>query len=84
MKAKIKTTLAIAGIAIALVAASQSVNPVAHKNEMKVNAKPAFPCYSEYEVIYLMTLNQWPRQTAVEVLDLSCQSAQHSEKSTGD
>jgi len=66
MKAKVKTILVIAGTAIALVAASQSVNPHPVKGEEKVK------CYTEDEVRYLMRVNQWPRQAAVEVLDLSC------------
>lgn len=68
MKAKIKTILVIAGTAIALVAASQSVNPTPQPGDEKVNG----PCYSEEDVRLLMDSNQWSRQAAVEVLELSC------------
>lgn len=68
MKAKIKTLLVIAGTAIALVAASQSVNPAAKR----VKKQPNVPCYSEEDVQLLMKANHWNRVYAVEALELSC------------
>jgi hypothetical protein len=67
MKAKVKSALVIAGIAIALVAASQSVNP-----ERKSEGKRQTECFSESDVRVLMDANGWTFDEATQVLTLSC------------
>jgi len=68
MKANFKVLPVLVGAAIALVAASQSVNPSLQGTSEKVKT----PCYSEEEVQMLMDATHWTRQAAEKILQQSC------------
>jgi hypothetical protein len=76
MKADKQLTVGIATAIIAVLVASQSVNPatggekVKHEHEKKVTPKRF---YSDEEVEFLVNANHWTRAEAIKVLDLSTQ-----------
>jgi len=73
MKAQKKLTVGVAVAIVAVLVASQSVNPAAVTEKVKyerIKVKPQ-PSYSNEDVELLMNANHWSRQEAIKVLALS-------------
>ena len=76
MKARIKLALGVTFAAIAVMAASESINPTGWV-QAKMESKNA-PCYSDTEVQILMRSNHWSEQDVKTILDLACQFSRKS------
>jgi hypothetical protein len=73
MKAHKQLTVGIATAIIAVLVASQSVNPTGREKVKYEQVKQVNPhrLYSDEEVEFLMNANHWTRAEATKVLELS-------------
>ena len=74
MKTKSRILMVLIGVTVAIITAG--VPSMKQGGKPQTNPKPEVKeCYSESEVQILMRLNGCSRETAVEILNLSCEYA---------